>query len=52
MQLQLFSYKYVSQVPCKIFATQCVFTDHLKHKTGCKRSCKTPSANPPQPCAH
>ena len=34
MQLQFFSHKNVSQIACKIFATQCFFADHLKHKTG------------------
>ena len=29
----IFSFKNVSQIPCKVFATQCFFTDHLKHKT-------------------
>ena len=38
----------VSQIPCKIFATQCFFTDHLKHKTVHKTACRTPSVNPCQ----
>ena len=33
-------------VTIKIFATQCFFTDHLKHKTVNKTTCRTPSASP------
>ena len=29
----------------KIFATQCFFTDHLKHKTVNKTTYRTPSVN-------
>ena len=32
----------------KTFATQCFFTDHLKHKSINKAICGTPSANPHQ----
>ena len=46
------SYKNASQSPCKIFATQCFFTDHLKHKTVNKTTFSTLSANPRQLCAH
>ena len=46
------SYKIISQIPCKIFATQCFFTDHLKHKTVNKKTCGTSSAKPCQLCAH
>ena len=30
---RLFSRKNISQIPCKIFAVQRYFTDHLKRKT-------------------
>ena len=49
---RLFSYKNFSQIPCKIYATQCFFTDHLKHKTVNIMTCRTPSADPRQLCAH
>ena len=45
-------YKNFSQIPCKIFATQCFFTDHLKHKTVNIMTCRMPSANPRQLYAH
>ena len=44
--VKLFSYENFSQIHCKIFAVQCFFTDHLKHKTVNKTTCRTPSANP------
>ena len=40
------------QIPCKIFATQCLFNDHLKRKTVNKTTCRIPSANPRQLCKH
>ena len=36
----------------KSLATQCFFTDHLKHKTVNKTTCRTPSVNPRKLCAH
>ena len=50
--LRFFLFKNASQIPCKIFATQCFFTGYLKHKTVNKTTCRTPSANPPQLYAH
>ena len=47
----IFSCKNISQIPCKIFTTQCFCTDRLKHKTVNKTTCRTPSGNPRQPCA-
>ena len=44
----LFSYKNLPQVFCKTFATQCFLTDHLKHKTVNKTTCRMPLANPHQ----
>ena len=41
-------FKNVSKIPCKIFDTQCFFTDHLEHKTVNKTTCRTPLANPRQ----
>ena len=29
----IFAYINLSPIHCKIFATQCLFTDHWKHKT-------------------
>ena len=52
LQLLLFSYKNLSRIPRKIFATQWFFTDHLKYKTANKATSRTPSANPNQLCAH
>ena len=46
------SYKNISKIPCKVFATQCFFTDHLKHKFLNKTTCRPPSANPRQLCTH
>ena len=46
--LTIFSYKNLSQIPCKIFTPQCFLTNHLKHKTVNKTTCRTPSANPRQ----
>ena len=43
--LQLFACKNIPQVGSKTLTTQCVFTDHLNHKTGNKATCRTPSAN-------
>ena len=40
----VFSYKNLSEITCKIFATQCFFNDHLKHKTVNKTTCRIPSA--------
>ena len=34
------------KIACQIFATQCFFTDHFKHKTVKKTICRMPSANP------
>ena len=48
----IFMQKSLSRIPCKIFATQCFFTDHLKHKTANKTICRMPSANPRHLCAH
>ena len=48
--LRLLSSKNLSQIPSKIFATQCFFTDHLKYKTVNKTTFRTPSANPRQIC--
>ena len=42
----------ISQTASKTFATQCFYTDHLKHKTANKTSCRTPSENPHQLCTH
>ena len=36
----------------KTCATQCFFTDHLKHKTVNTITFRSPSANPCQVCAH
>ena len=44
--------KNLSQIPRKIFAKQCFFTDHLKLKTVYITTCRTPSANPRQLRAH
>ena len=49
---KLFSYKHLSQIPYKIFATQCFSTDHLKRKIVNKITFRTPSANPRQLCAN
>ena len=46
------SYKNLSQIPCKIFASQCFFTDHLKHKTVNKATRRMPSVNPYQLCTN
>ena len=32
----------------KIFATQCSFDDHIRHKIVNKTTCRTPNANPRQ----
>ena len=40
----------LSQIPCKIFPTQCFLTDHLKHWTLNKTTCRVPSADPCQLC--
>ena len=45
-------FSYISQVPCKFFATQCFFADHLKDKTANKTTCKTTLASPCQLRAH
>ena len=34
------------QIPCKIFAKQFFFTDHLERKTVNKTTCRTPLVNP------
>ena len=52
MIVMIILYKNLSQIPYKIFATQCSFTDHLKHKTVNKTTRKTPSENPRQLCRH
>ena len=39
-------------VTSKIFATQCFFADHLKHKTVNKTTCRMSSANPHQLYKH
>ena len=36
----------------KTFATRCLFTDHLNHKTVNKATCRTLSASPHQLWAH
>ena len=41
-------YKNVSQIANKVFATQCSFTNSLKHKIVKKTTCRMPSANPRQ----
>ena len=51
-ELELFSYKNVSQVLCKILATHYFFIDHFKHKTTNKKTCRMPSANSHQLCPH
>ena len=43
--LQLFSYKNVSQIASKIFATQFSFTDHVKRKTVNETTCRIASNN-------
>ena len=45
LKLRLFSYKNLSQIPCKVFPAKCFFTDHLKQKTLNKTTCRMPSAN-------
>ena len=40
------------KLPCKIFATKCLFTDHLQNKTVNQSTCRMPSANPRQSLAH
>ena len=40
LKLKLFSYKNVSQIASKIFATHCSFTDHLKHNIVNETICK------------
>ena len=50
--VQLFSYKNVSQIPCKIFGEQSFVTDHLKHKNINKTTIRTPSEYPRQLCEH
>ena len=52
IRLMIVSYKNLSQIPCKIFATQCFFTDHLKHKLVDKTTCRVPSAHRHQLCRH
>ena len=49
---RLLSCKNISQIPCKIFAVQCYFTDHLKRKTLHKITLRTPLVNPLQLCVH
>ena len=51
-ELDLFSYKNVSQVLCEVLATRCFLTDHLKHKTVIQKTCRTASADPQQIYAH
>ena len=51
-ELELFSYKNVSQVFCKILSTHCFFIDHLMHKIINKKTCRITSANPHQLCSH
>ena len=50
LQLRFFSYRNFCQIPSKIFATPCFFTDHSKPLK--KATCRTPSANACQLCAH
>ena len=54
--MRLFSYRNLSQILHKVCytvsVTQYIFTDHSKHKTVNKLTCRTPSANPRQLCAH
>ena len=52
LKLKLFSYKNVSQIASKIFATHCSFTDHLKHNIVNETICRMPSANSGQLLAH
>ena len=40
----------LSRNPCKIFSIQCFFTDHLKHSTVNKTTCRTPSGDPCRTC--
>ena len=46
------SYKNLSEIPFKIFATQCFFIDHLKHKTVNIITCRKSSEYPRQLCTH
>ena len=46
------SCKSLSQILCKIFSTQCFFTDHSKYKMVNKTTCRTTPANPHQLCAN
>ena len=48
----IISYKNFSQITCKNFAKQCFFTDHLKHKTVNRTTCRMHSANLRQLRAH
>ena len=52
LYLRLFSYKIISQITIKTFATQCFFVDHLNHKIVNKATCRTHSANPRQTWSH
>ena len=36
----------MSHIGCEKFPTQCIFTDHMNHKTVYKTTCRTTSANP------
>ena len=42
--MQLFWYKNISHIASKTCTTQCIFTDHLNHKTVNKAICRMPSA--------
>ena len=48
--IYIYIYYNLSQIPCKIFATQCFFTDPLKPKIVNKITCRVPFANPRQLC--
>ena len=43
-----YTHTKISQIACKTFATQCFYTNHLKHKTVNKTICKMPPVNPRQ----
>ena len=52
LSLRLFSYKNLFKIPFKILGTQCFLTDDLKQKIVNIKTCRMPSANPRQQCAH
>ena len=52
IKFMIVSYKNLSQIPYKTFATQCFFTDHLKHKLVDKPTCRMPSPHRHRLCRH